>query len=297
MSHIVSGTRGQKIDWDPLTVMLSIAKKYNLAVHAWINPYRITSDKASFEIPVDDPIAERSDVAAVGSGLYLLPSSDEAVDLIAKGVRELLTNYPTLAGIHMDDYFYPTTDASFDAADYKAYQTAGGKQSLSLWRMEQVTLLCKRLYAETHKEKNKLFGISPAGNMESLTEKHFVDVRTLSQETDALDYICPQIYFGYENATQPFATVLVKWETLFANSKVQLWVGLPFYKVGAEDVWAGEGKDEFLTPGSLSRMTADLLKSENVNGLLYYSLSSMMNPNDVARIELANCKGRLRADK
>ncbi|MEG0229598.1 MAG: family 10 glycosylhydrolase, partial [Oscillospiraceae bacterium] len=44
-SHILTGKQGQDPGYDPLNIIIKIAKENNLAVHAWINPYRIkTSD-------------------------------------------------------------------------------------------------------------------------------------------------------------------------------------------------------------------------------------------------------------
>lgn len=58
-------------------------------------------------------------VCAVGEGLYLNPAIPEAADYVVQGVAELVQNY-AVDGIHFDDYFYPTTDAALDAAQFAA---------------------------------------------------------------------------------------------------------------------------------------------------------------------------------
>ena len=45
-------------------------------------------------------------------------------------------------GIHFDDYFYPTTDPAFDAADYAASGTALARDD---WRRENVNALVELL--------------------------------------------------------------------------------------------------------------------------------------------------------
>lgn len=55
----------------------------------------------------------------MGEGLYLNPAIPEAADYVVQGVAELVQNY-AVDGIHFDDYFYPTTDAALDAAQFAA---------------------------------------------------------------------------------------------------------------------------------------------------------------------------------
>ena len=56
---------------------------------------------------------------------------------------EICENYD-IDGVHIDDYFYPTTDESFDAVQYAA---CGGVVSLADWRRENCTLLVKGIYS------------------------------------------------------------------------------------------------------------------------------------------------------
>ena len=110
---------------------------------------------------------------------------------------------------------------------------------------------------------------------------------------NTLDYLCPQIYFGYRNDSQPFNAVLSRWKQLCAGSSCALMAGLPFYKSGQEDTWAGSGKSEFLTPGVLPGMTEQLLADPGISGLVYYSLGSMTAAKGTALVDYINCRGRL----
>ncbi len=58
-------------------------------------------------------------VCTVNEGAYLNPAIPEAADYVVQGVAELVQNY-AVDGIHFDDYFYPTTDPSIDAAQFAA---------------------------------------------------------------------------------------------------------------------------------------------------------------------------------
>ena len=68
-------------------------------------------------------------VCTVNEGAYLNPAIPEAADYVVQGVAELVQNY-AVDGIHFDDYFYPTTDPSIDAAQF----AASGEADLTAWR-------------------------------------------------------------------------------------------------------------------------------------------------------------------
>ena len=77
-------------------------------------------------------------VCTVNEGAYLNPAIPEAADYVVQGVAELVQNY-AVDGIHFDDYFYPTTDPSIDAAQF----AASGEADLTAWRRTNVTRLVK----------------------------------------------------------------------------------------------------------------------------------------------------------
>ena len=89
-----------------------------------------------------------------------------------------------------------------------------------------------------------MFAVSPDGNIENNYQKHFADVKKWGSSTGYVDYLMPQIYYGFYNETQAFVSVLEEWEKL--ASKVELLPVLAFYKVGAVDNFARSGKEEWI---------------------------------------------------
>ena len=65
----------------------------------------------------------------MADGVYLNPAIPEAAAYVVDGVAELVSRY-AVDGVHFDDYFYPTTDPSIDAAQF----AASGAQDLEAWR-------------------------------------------------------------------------------------------------------------------------------------------------------------------
>ena len=72
---------------------------------------------------------------------YYNPAIPQVRERIIDGVEEIVSRYAVDA-IHFDDYFYPTSDASYDQGSYDAYvaQLGEGSKPLSLadWRTTNI---------------------------------------------------------------------------------------------------------------------------------------------------------------
>lgn len=279
-SRYLTGTEGVNPGYDPLEIVCNIAPEYGLRIEAWINPYRVRTDDTEMSADNQAYKWQKSKSRAVVSwngGLYYNPASAEARKLITNGVTEIVRNY-NVYGIHFDDYFYPTTDMKFDSADYKA---SGSKLSQADWRRENVNKLVRQVYAAVKSaDPNCVFGISPQGNMQINYDSQFIDVEKWLSNSGYIDYICPQIYFGYKNKTVPYAQAVKDWNALIKND-VKLYIGLGAYKVGAVDKWAGEdGQNEWVgTKDILARMTKTARAADNYGGVVIYSYDSIFKNN------------------
>ena len=156
-SHTVTGTEGTDPGFDPLEIMIAEAHSRGLRVEAWINPYRIRNANSTAALCSSNPAYKwlrQGDSAVIEykGVISYNPASEKAQQLIADGVEEIVRGYD-VDGIHFDDYFYPTTDAAFDQASYKAYQKVGGTLGLAQWRRQNVDTLIKKVY-KTIKDVN-----------------------------------------------------------------------------------------------------------------------------------------------
>lgn len=283
-SYTVTGTEGQDPGFDPLAVMVREAKERGLRIEAWINPYRIRAAGNTNALSSGNPARQWLDkgkdgVIQYNGVLSYNPASSEARNLIVNGAAEIVRNYG-VDGIHIDDYFYPTTDAEFDKAFYDAYRSGGGKLSLADWRRSNVEELVRGIYKAVKKENpNVLFGISPQSSVDNNYNFQYLDVKKIAGSEGFCDYVCPQIYFGYDNDTQPYKKTLQQWSDLVKGSPVKLYVGLAAYKVGAADSWAGNGKNEWVNHDNLLRkMVDDARKAEDYQGFALYRYDSLFNP-------------------
>lgn len=287
-SAYASGTQGKSVNYDPLKYMVSAAHKRGLKFHAWVNPYRITGadgvdaiTKLSTDNPAriwyeSDNATDNRNVLYYDKMYYFNPASKAVRDLIINGVKEIATNY-AVDGIHMDDYFYPTftsanVSTAFDAPEYSTYKSANaaaGKKSLSIadWRRANVNTLVKDIYSGVQKVNDTcVFGISPAGNLNNLRSdlQYYVDVDTWVSNKGYVDYICPQIYWGFNDKTA-FDKVLNQWTELNQKRLVDLHIGIAVYRAGSTitDEWKN-GKD------ILKREVTYARETQKVDGFMFY---------------------------
>ncbi len=269
-------------DYDPLKIAVRAAHDRGLSIHAWINPMRLMTDSQMKNISESYAIGRwYNDSRTNGTYMvnsagrwYLNPAYDETVDLICDGISEIVTGYD-VDGIQIDDYFYPTTDASFDSAAYEASGTALG---LADWRRENVTSMVKKMYSAVHDANpTAVFGISPQGNINSNVNELYADVYTWLSEPGCCDYICPQIYYGFDNGALPYAETTDTWAKLIKRSDISLVIGLAAYKSGLEDKYAGSGKYEWQENTDILVRQRDLTDIYGA-GYAYFRYDSLFIP-------------------
>lgn len=269
--------QGGSIDYDPMDIMITTAHKYKLSFEAWINPYRVSSDNDFSKLCDSNMAAKWKDtdnLIVLDSGIYFNPAGEEVTELIVNGVKEIAENYD-VDSICFDDYFYPSKDASIDKNSYEAYKNNGGDKSLQDWRRDNVSNMLRQVYKAVKDVNSKItFGVSPASNMENDYSSLYADVEKWCTQEGYIDYICPQIYFGFQNENQPFMKTAKKW---YSTAKCDLYVALPLYKAGKEDEFAGEsGKNEFVKNNNIvARQVTYLSKLEGIKGYYIFSYSSL----------------------
>lgn len=250
-SAYVTGQLGREAEYDPVAIIVELAHERSLSIHAWINPLRgmaedeITLVDSRYTIRrwYDSAQVRQKYLAAVGGKWYLNPAYSDVTDLIVAGAEEALERY-AFDGLHMDDYFYPTTGPSFDSLAYSAF---GNGKTLADFRRGNINLLVRRLYDVTHASgQGRIFGISPAGNHETVYHSQYADIYTWCEKDGYVDYICPQVYFGLEHGSFDFQKVCKTYSDMIKTENVSLIIGMTFGKAyTGEDQWAGSGKNEW----------------------------------------------------
>lgn len=282
-SHILTGEQGKNPNYDPLKIICDVCREKNLNIHAWINPYRISTQKSPSELSENNPYVKDSSVGfKTQSGTYLDPSNENARKLIIDGIEEIVSNYD-IDAIQFDDYFYPADMGSEDDTQYKEYINGCENESMTLeeWRKANVNLLISEVYLRIHSIKNNVeFGISPQGNINN-NDKLFADVQLWCTTKGYIDYICPQIYFSLDNPALTFEDSLQSWCELEFASNVNLYVGLAGYKAGTDD---DEGT--WLNDDNILAQEYNIIcENEKANGLMMYSYASLFSDDGKKEME------------
>lgn len=253
--------------FDVLDYFIKESHKSNVKVIAWINPYRIRTTCDKTTITEKNPAYKYldTDIVYINNGIYYNPSKQETEDLIIKGVEEVL-NYD-VDGILFDDYFYP--DNNIDKKDYEEYIKNNEFIEEKNYRLNIVNKMIKRVY-KTCKNKNIKFGISPDGNIDNNYNKNYADVKSWLKSNEYIDFIMPQIYYGFYNSTRDYIKVTKEWENLIENKDIELYIALAFYKVGMEDKYAKSGFNEWIDNDNI--IMREILLSRNLKNYKGFSL-------------------------
>ena len=297
-SRSVVNKEGDKLPFDILKYFIKKAHQKDLELHAWINPYRISNDTNISIISKDNPAYKLLNTNAVkvidNVGIYYNPASSEVESLILEGIEEIIKNYD-VDGIHFDDYFYPKS-YDIDSANYEKARVDNSSLTLKEFRLNTISSLIKKTYKliKTY-DKFILFGISPDGNIDNNYNSNYVDTKLFCTEEGYLDYIMPQVYYGFLNSTKPFEDTVKSWNNLITNN-IELIPALAFYKTGNIDEFAKEGVNEWIEYNNIIAREVMLSRElSNYSGFALFRYDSIFNDNltDTSFLEKENLKNIL----
>lgn len=302
-SAFIADSEGANLSFDPFEVMLESAKKYGISVHGWINPFRVSTKKDSSLLSSKNPAKamldagnENGEICILSNGIYYNPSCTENHKRIIDGVREIISKYD-IDGIHIDDYFYPSTEENIDKIQYKQYKTNGGTFTLSEWRKANVNAFVSALYSAVKGHNSSLIvSISPSAKLEENENKLYADVKLWLSHKGYADLIIPQIYFGFEHETLSFNSLLKQWSSLPRHSSVKLACGIAAYKCGTADNYAGTGKKEWQeNTDILAKQLKCIKDNQNYMGFVVFSYQDLIRAN--CKTEITNLKDTIKTGK
>ena len=296
-SSVCTGTQGLDPGFDPLAVLVEEAHARGLRLEAWLNPYRLAlNDTVPGAFSADNLAAVHPEwVKQAAGGQYLDPSRQDVRDCIAAGVQEILDGY-AVDGIHLDDYFYPTTDEAFDAVEYAA---AGTNLSLEDWRRENVNALVRQLYQLVHAGGRTAgavpLGISPQGNNDNNYAQQYSDAALWLSTPGYIDYAMPQVYWGYGYTTGSgstrfaFENITAEWLALPRAEGVALYFGLGAYRIGDGDGGNYDhAQDQWQTGRNLADMVTTL-RGAGADGFGLYRSDFLLRNSAWPQLAQAEC--------
>lgn len=297
-SRSVVNNEGDELPFDILKYFIKKAHQKDLELHAWINPYRISNDTDTSIISKENPAYKLLNTYSVkvidNIGIYYNPASSEVESLILDGIEEIIKNYD-VDGIHFDDYFYPKSN-DIDSTDYEKAYKDNNSLTLQEYRLNTISSLIRKTYKLIKSyDKSILFGISPDGNINNNYNSNYVDTRKFCTEEGYLDYIMPQVYYGFLNSTKPFEDTVKSWNNLITNN-IELIPALAFYKTGNIDNYAKEGANEWVEYNNIIAREVMLSRElSNYSGFALFRYDSIFGNNltETSFLEKENLKNIL----
>ncbi|HIS38609.1 MAG TPA: family 10 glycosylhydrolase [Candidatus Onthousia faecavium] len=281
-SRNIVATEGDELPMDVLAYFIEKSHQEKVELHAWVNPYRISTKTDISSISAKNPaysLLNTNAVAVIPNyGIYYNPASKETEELILEGIEEIITNYK-VDGIHFDDYFYPKS-SDIDKENYQKALEENPNLTLTDYRLSVTTSLIKKTYDLIKKyNKDILFGISPDGNMENNYSSNYIDTRLFATKSGYIDYLMPQVYYGFLNSVKPFEETVKSWDNLITND-IDLIPALAFYKTGNVDTYAKEGANEWILYNNIiSREVLISRNLSNYDGFAIFRYDSLFNKN------------------
>ena len=254
------------LSFDPLEEMIKLAHKKGISIEAWINPYRISLNKNTYQnfMELSSKKSWLEDTKqSIGYATYKYifnPESQDVRDYIIAGVKEIVENYE-VDGIHFDDYFY---------IEGTHGETTQGQ------RMDNVNMLIQDVYQSIKSiNSNIVFGISPQGNYENCVNEG-ADVDTWLKEDGYVDYIMPQVYwsdqYGPDGKTRMFTDRIELYAGLKRQKTVMLYAGLALYQSGEE---LDLDKGWTLSSSNISEQV-QILSNNGYKGYSLFNYSSLL---------------------
>ncbi|WP_052714205.1 family 10 glycosylhydrolase [Paenibacillus dauci] len=291
-SKFLTGTQGKNPGYDPLEYMVSEAHKRGMEIHAWFNPFRATTDSKTATLASNHVVRQHPDWVIYFDGKYYInPGIPAARQSIIDTVMEVVNNYD-VDGVHMDDYFYPSSETSSkkfnDDKAYTAYK--GNSTSKSEWRRNNINSFVRDLGKSIHASKPSVrFGISPFGVWRNKSnditgsdtkagvtayDSMYADTRTWIKN-GWIDYIAPQVYWSFSLPAAHYDKVVDWWANETKNTGVDLYIGQAIYKINTPEIgW--NTSNEIINQMKYNE------KYSNIKGSIFFSYKDLKkNPLDI----------------
>lgn len=229
----LTGKQGKAPDgnFDPLAFLVEECHKRNMELHAWLNPYRVTTSEKDELAPNSLYYREPYRFVKYGGKIYFDPGMPQNRKFICMVVKDIVSRYDVDA-VHMDDYFYPYPIAGKSFPDDASFQEYGRSRgyndnSRADWRRNNVNQLIEEVkFAIASVKPWVRFGISPFGiyrNKKNTPDGSGSNTNGLQNYDDLyadvklwvdkgwIDYCMPQIYWEIGHKAADFKTLIEWW--------------------------------------------------------------------------------------
>ncbi len=256
-SSYLTGKLGKDPGFDPLQFAIAEAHKRGIELHAWLNPYRISTDtkpatrKALNNAGHDSPPSVykmHPEWVGVSAGRYVLDPGIPAVRKWVSDITAEVVQKYNVDGIQFDDYFYYETPVSSLDDDDTYARFGTGFSSKYDWRRYNTYMLVSEISRKVKSIRpNVRFGISPGGVWRNAADDplgsatragktnydgDFADTRRWVKD-GLIDYIAPQVYWSFGRDDVPYDVIVKWWADTVRDTRTDLYIGMALYRAGS----------------------------------------------------------------
>ena len=303
-SRFLTGQQGlaPPANFDPLQFWIEEAHSRQMALHAWINPFRAAT-RGNAPLHESHPAVVNPDwVIKHSNQLYYNPGLPAVREHIRRVVADLVTRYD-IDGLHIDDYFYPypvSGEVFDDSHSFAQYGLPNGFERVQDWRRHNINTVVEDIYTTIKEIKPWVkFGISPFGVWRNrANDPRGSDTRAGVTCYDDLhadvlywyeqgwfDYIVPQVYWSTICTAANFNVVTQWW-----NNEIRqrhLYIGHGIYKINDQVNWDN--------PMEVPIQISNIRALDNILGSVFFSHRHFNRENNNLNYKLANDLYRLPA--
>ena len=289
-SRYLTGTQGKAPaeNWDPLKYMIELAHRRGMNLHAWFNPYRMSTAKGA-PLAASHLYRKHPEWFVTYNGLlYLDPGLPESREWIRRVVKDVLTRYD-VDGIHFDDYFYPYPEKECVFDDHRSFAryasglgiTAFTVDARGEFRRRSVNALIREVSSDVRSLRPRAkFGVSPFGiyrnrkrwfggsDTDGLQcyDDLYADVLRWAKE-GWIDYLIPQLYWEIGHPRADYSR-LCRWWATKTPPRCRLYIGIDISR--SLDGKAGEAPSLISANRQFTRKITEARGFENVSGFSFW---------------------------
>ena len=262
-SHHLTGTSGAPPSpyFDPLETWITEAHARNMELHAWFNPFRVTTSSNPSSLHsshvyhqhpewllttvnrehsynpemFSNTLSTDRDLRA---SLLIDPGKAEVRDYIINVFMDVVNNYD-VDGVHMDDYFYPYGGmGGEDGATFAAEPR--GFTDIEFWRRDNINSLVQGIHDSIQVVKPWVkYGVSPFGIWKSGFPSGIEGTSSYYElycdpmawlNAGSIDYLTPQLYWEHGGG-QDYASLMPWWADSVLTHNRHLYVGHAPYRM------------------------------------------------------------------
>ena len=294
-SHWLSGQQGVGPSYDPLDFVITEAHKRDMAVHAWVNPYRVNIAIMDTSVLCSSHLMRQHPnwFWRYGKQFYFNPALDEPREWLCMVVEDIVCRYEVDA-IHMDDYFYPYPQGKQQLPDMADYLSdPRGFEDIADWRRDNVNKTIEALSETIRSTKsNVAFGISPFGiykggaGLNNYCDLYADVIYWIEQGW--IDYVAPQLYWEISDKFTDYVTLTKWWAEAVeqANHRYllnhvmspvthepcKLYIGLAVYRLGG-----GKENPAWREGNEIMRQLRFNQTVDKLDGEIFYSTRPLLN--------------------